>query len=83
MPEYVERVQKITPLHPGRAAKRLQPVSWLADRLAMDNLDQAYSAIRSRHIPPECVVRIGRNIRINPEAVEAWIARGDQSQEAN
>jgi excisionase family DNA binding protein len=46
---------------------------WLARRLNVSR-HRAYELMRERRVPG--VVRIGRQLRIDPEAVEAWIQDG-------
>lgn len=57
---------------------RLQSVSWLAQTLGM-SVGQTYEAIASRKIPGDCILRVGRRIRLIEERVIAWILRGDES----
>lgn len=57
---------------------RLQSVNWLAQTLGM-SVGQTYEAIASRKIPGDCILRVGRRIRLIEERVIAWILRGDES----
>jgi hypothetical protein len=57
-------------------------VSWLAQTLGL-SMGQTYEAIASRKIPGDCILRVGRRIRLIEERVIAWILQGDQGSEAN
>lgn len=49
----------------------LRPVEWLAAFLGVSEWS-AYEAIKNHHIPAECVVRLGRRIRVNERLIRAW-----------
>lgn len=55
---------------PARA--RLQSVEWLASTTGL-SLAQAYEAIRTGQIPTECVVRIGRRVRVVESKIYGWL----------
>lgn len=57
---------------------RLQSVNWLAQTLGM-SVGQTYEAIASRKIPGDCILRVGRRIRLIEDRVIAWILRGDET----
>ena len=61
---------------------RLQNVDWLAQTLGLST-GQTYEAIASKKVPGDCILRVGRRIRLIEERVIAWILRGDQGSEAN
>lgn len=61
---------------------RLQTVDWLAQTLGLST-GQTYEAIASKKVPGDCILRVGRRIRLIEERVIAWILRGDQGSEAN
>ena len=52
---------------------KLRRISWLTDLLDLDADDNTYKAIRNGYVPPECVVKVGRTIRIKPDAVCEWL----------
>lgn len=53
--------------------ENLRRVSWLTDLLNLKGDDNTYKMIRSGTVPPDCVVRVGRHLRIKPDAVRAWL----------
>jgi excisionase family DNA binding protein len=59
-------------------SKPLQDADWLAKRLNVKRFT-AYDLIRSGRVPS---VRLGRLVRVDEDAVEAWIARGGTKGEA-
>lgn len=42
-------------------------------------VQRAYELVRLQILPPGVVVRLGRQVRINKEALEDWIREGGQS----
>jgi hypothetical protein len=74
-------VPNITTLHPDRPTTKLRRVSWLTELLDLKSDKQTYDAIAKGHIPAGCVIRIGRSIRIRPDAVYVWL--DTQGQEAH
>lgn len=52
---------------------RLRPIAWLAEFLECSTW-AAYDAIKRRRLPSECVVRFGRQVRVNEALVRAWAA---------
>ncbi|MFZ5788713.1 MAG: hypothetical protein ACOY3Y_19925 [Acidobacteriota bacterium] len=54
----------------------LRDVSYLVERGLVGDSHAAYRAVRLGLVPPSCIVRVGRFIRVNPERLEAWIAGG-------
>ena len=54
------------------AGARLQSVEWLAATTAL-SLAQAYEAIRVGQIPTECVIKIGRRVRVIECKVCGWL----------
>lgn len=71
---------KVTPLHPDRPTRILRRVDWLAEFLDL-SLNQTYTAINNGDVPPECVVRVGRRIRIVEEQVHRWVSQGATARE--
>lgn len=55
------------------ATPTLRRVPWLAQLLDLSEC-QTYDAIAQGNVPAECIVRVGRRIRICEESVRAWIA---------
>jgi excisionase family DNA binding protein len=53
-------------------AARLLTAPEVAERLGV-RLHRVYELIRTNRLP---VVRLGRNIRVDPGALESWIANG-------
>ena len=53
--------------------ENLKRVSWLTDLLNLSSDDNTYKMISSGTVPPDCVVRVGRHLRIKPDAVRAWL----------
>lgn len=70
----------VTTLRPQQKLQlpNLQSVEWLAQTLGLST-GQTYEAIASKQVPADCVLRVGRRIRLIEERVIAWILRGDQS----
>jgi hypothetical protein len=64
-------VSKVTPLY-EEPRDRLRSVEWFC-AVADLPLQQAYEVIRSGKMPPECVVRIGRRIRLVESRVYKWL----------
>ena len=52
---------------------QLKRVEWLVKVLDLDSRKQAYAAITDGRIPQNCVIRVGRYLRVNPDAVARWI----------
>lgn len=74
--------QTVTPLYPDRPQMRLRRVCWLTELLDLDHDRQTYDAISKGHVPAECVVRVGRRIRICEERVMEWLSDQTQGREA-
>lgn len=55
-----------------QASSPLRRVEWLATLLDLSPC-QTYDAIASRQVPDDCVVRIGRRLRIIEARVNAWL----------
>ena len=53
---------------------KLETVEWLSQRLDI-SLPRAYELVRRGLVP---AVRVGRQIRVDPAKVEAWIEAGGQ-----
>ena len=51
----------------------LRPIAWLAEFLGCSTW-AAYDAIKRHRLPAECVVRYGRQLRVNEPLVRAWAA---------
>ena len=51
----------------------IQKVDWLVLVLNLKSVQQAYRAVRLKHIPDECILRIGGQIRVRVDAVRAWL----------
>lgn len=51
---------------------KLKRVSWLSEILDMKD-PQTYDAIAKGQIPQDCIVRVGRRIRINADKVMEWL----------
>ena len=51
----------------------IQKVDWLLPVLNLDTVSQAYGLIRRKQIPDDCILRLGSAIRINADAVRAWL----------
>lgn len=51
---------------------KLQRVEWLSSVLDIPTA-QTYDAIAKGQIPDECIVRVGRRIRINADKVMEWL----------
>ena len=51
---------------------KLKRVSWLSEILDMKD-PQTYAAIAKGQIPQDCIVRVGRRIRINADKVMEWL----------
>ena len=56
----------------GQASSPLRRVEWLAALLDLSPC-QTYDAIASKQVPDDCVVRIGRRLRIIEARVNAWL----------
>lgn len=56
----------------GQPSSPLRRVEWLAALLDLSPC-QTYDAIASRQVPDDCVVRIGRRLRIIEARVNAWL----------
>ena len=54
---------------------RCHRVDWLAQILDMPR-QQIYNALADEKIPPECIVRIGRSIRLKEKETLEWIRSG-------
>ena len=54
----------------------LRRVEWFA-AIADLTKHQAYDAIANGQLPPECIVRLGRRVRLVETAVLDWIASAD------
>ena len=69
----------VTELFPGKRQSPpvLRKIGWLAELLGLSE-KQTYEAIASKHVPPECILRVGRRIRIIEERAIAWILNTDQ-----
>lgn len=55
-----------------QASSPLRRVEWLAALLDLSPC-QTYDAIASKQVPDDCVVRIGRRLRIIEARVNAWL----------
>lgn len=73
----------VTELFPGRPRQLpvLRKVDWLADLLGMSK-KQTYDAINSHQVPPDCIRRVGRRIRVIEERAVAWVMSGGDSEAA-
>lgn len=71
-----------TTLRQAPRLPRLQNVDWLAQTLGLST-SQTYEAIASKKVPGDCILRVGRRIRLIEERVIAWILRGDGGAETN
>lgn len=67
---------------PKSQLPKLQSVGWLAQTLGL-SMGQTYEAIASKKVPGDCILRVGRRIRLIEERVVAWILRGDQASGTN
>ncbi len=56
-----------------KKTRSLKRVSWLTTVLDLSSDKRTYDAISRGDIPAECIVRVGRSLRVNPVAVEQWI----------
>lgn len=56
----------------SQASSPLRRVEWLAALLDLSPC-QTYDAIASKQVPDDCVVRIGRRLRIIEARVNAWL----------
>jgi predicted DNA-binding transcriptional regulator AlpA len=63
----------------GAPPKPLVPVDWVAARLGVNRF-RAYELMRTGQVPG--IVRIGRSIRVDSEAVEAFIREGGAGPDA-
>ena len=52
---------------------QLQRIDWLTNLLNLPNDDNTYKLIRKGSVPANCVVKVGRTIRIKPDAVCEWL----------
>jgi len=59
-----------------RAEPILQRVEWLMDLIDLDSRQHAYEIISSGLIRPDCVVRIGRRVRLHIANTLKWIDEG-------
>ena len=57
--------------------EKLKDIHWLAERLSV-RTHRAYELIRTGQIP---AVRLGRQVRVDPLAVEAFIRSGGTGEE--
>jgi hypothetical protein len=57
---------------------QLQPVEYGAMRLALP-VHRFYALCRNGILPPGVIVRLGRQIRVDPALLEEFIARGGMS----
>ena len=80
----IRGVDNVTALRPRQHLQlpRLQSVGWLAQTLGL-SMGQTYEAIASKKVPGDCILRVGRRIRLIEERVIAWILRGDQASETH
>lgn len=60
------------------ASSPLRRVEWLASVLDLSPC-QTYDAIASKQVPDDCVVRIGRRLRIVEGRVNAWLGLHEMS----
>ncbi len=60
---------------------KLQRIPKLAEVLDV-TVPRAYELARAGFFPPGVVVRIGRQVRVNEDALRAWIASGGNIQQA-
>lgn len=63
-----------------RQAERKSPierVTWLARFLDI-SVSAAYAAVRENRIPENCIVRLGRNVRVHRDNVREWVNGGGQ-----
>ena len=77
-------LDNVTALRPNQHLQlpRLQSVDWLAQTLGL-SVGQTYEAISSKKVPADCILRVGRRIRLIEERVIAWILRGDRAGETH
>jgi len=73
----------VTELFPGKGqtVPVLRKVEWLAELLGLSP-KQTYEAIATQQVPPECIHRVGRRIRIIEERAIAWVMTPDTDQAA-
>ena len=57
----------------------IQKVEWLIPVLNLDTRKQAYDIIAAKQLPESCVIRFGRRIRINADAVRDWLNGGGKT----
>jgi hypothetical protein len=83
-PGRVRALDNATALRPQQHLQlpRLQSVDWLAQTLGL-SVGQTYEAISSKKVPADCILRVGRRIRLIEERVIAWILRGDRAGETH
>lgn len=55
--------------------QKLRRVEWLAEVLDLSP-QQTYDAISKKQVPENCVVRIGRRLRIVEKEVQSWLSQG-------
>ena len=60
---------------------KFQRVEWLSEILDIPT-PQTYDAIAKGQIPEDCVVRVGRRIRINEAKVMEWL-HGEPAAQAS
>lgn len=56
----------------------LQPAAYGAERLGVDQ-QRFYAMVREKMLPEGVIVRLGRQVRVNPARLEEWIAAGGQA----
>ena len=57
----------------------IRRVEWLIEVLDLDSRKQAYDIIAAKQLPESCVIRFGRRIRINADAVRDWLTGGGKT----
>lgn len=55
----------------------IERVAWLARFLDI-SVSAAYAAVREKRIPDNCIVRLGRNVRVHRDNVREWANGGGQ-----
>jgi hypothetical protein len=57
------------------SSNRLESVVWGADRCGV-RTERFYDLVRVNFFPPGVVVRLGRQIKVNPQRLEEFLAGG-------
>lgn len=59
----------------------LRKVDWAQEFLDLRNRQAVYRYVRERVIPLGCVVRVGRSLRFDEDAMRRWVERGGRGLE--